>query len=156
MVQVDFNTSLLSYQALLEHFWNSHNPNRDSYKGRQYLSLLLYQDASELAAIQSVKNKLEKQSSMAIQTEIAPFNSFTLAEERHQKYFIKRYPDAVNKLQELYPSFEIFNNATLPARLNSFVKGWVTMAELRSEIKNWPIAEAEQEKLLHTIKSIRW
>ncbi len=156
MVQIDFDPSLLSYYALLEHFWNSHNSNRRNYKGRQYLSLLLYHDANQLPMIQRVKKQLEALSPMTIQTEIAPFNSFTLAEERHQKYFLKRYPDAVTKLQKLYPTFEAFNNATLTARLNSFVKGWITMAALVSEIKTWQIAEAEKEKILHTMKSIRW
>ncbi len=117
---------------------------------------MLFHDTDQLAVIQEVKNQTKNELSEEIQTEISPFDGFTLAEERHQKYFLKRYPDAVRRLQELYPSFDSFNNATLAARLNSFVKGCVKMADLLSEIREWQIPEAEQEKLVAIVKGIRW
>ena len=33
---------------------------------------------------------------------MSPFSRFYLAEDRHQKYYLKRFPDAMTKLGELY------------------------------------------------------
>ena len=33
-VEVDYDSSIISYETLLKEFWRNHYPNRDAYKGR--------------------------------------------------------------------------------------------------------------------------
>lgn len=155
-VEIDFNPAIISYGEILELFWKGHHPNRKNYKGRQYMSLLLYHDKQQKNAIEQKKTALEKELHKEIQTEVSTYRGFTLAEERHQKYFLKRYPDAIKQLTELYPSFTAFNDATLTARLNSFVRGLGTMAGIKNEISQWPVSRQEKEILLESVRRIRW
>jgi peptide-methionine (S)-S-oxide reductase len=155
-VEIDFDPAILSYGEVLLHFWRNHYPNRDNYKGRQYISLLRYHDEEQKAAIESVKKEMEKELGEPIETEIAPFDGFTLAEERHQKYYLKRYPKALAQLKELYPLPELLVDSTFAARLNGFVKGYGTREGLKREIAEWPINENCREMLIRTLFHMKW
>ncbi|PSL34383.1 peptide-methionine (S)-S-oxide reductase [Planomicrobium soli] len=155
-VEVDFDPAILSYEDMLLHFWRNHYPNRDNYKGRQYISLLRYHNSRQKAAIDKIKKQMEKELGETIETDIAPFTSFTLAEERHQKYYLKRYPKALDQLEDLYPTANLLVNSTFAARLNGFVKGYGTREELKEEIAGWPIDEQHRQFLIEVLFRIKW
>lgn len=155
-IEIDFNPDIITFEEILHFFWKNHNSNRGSYRGRQYLSILLYHDEKQKESIFKVKKELEEMRQEEIQTEIAPYVEFTLAEERHQKYYLKRYPNAIEQLHSLYPSTQMIVDSRLAARLNGFVKGYGTLAGLKEEIMGWDINEDSMSKLLDVINSIRW
>ena len=92
VVQVTFDPSVVSYEELLEIFWNMHNPttlNRQGWDiGTQYRSAVFYHDTEQRLAALALKEKLEKSDKYhePIVTEIVPILKFTRAEEYHQKY----------------------------------------------------------------------
>lgn len=153
-LEIDFNPTIITFEDILRYFWQNHNPNRGEYRGRQYLSIVLYHDQKQKESIHKVKKELKFKEE--IQTEITPYTGFTLAEERHQKYYLKRYRNAIEQLNFLYPTAHSFMNSTLVARLNGFVKGFGTMAGLKEEINVWDINEDSRQKLLDVINRIRW
>ncbi len=155
-VEVDFDPAVVSYDSLLKMFWQNHYPNRDAYKGRQYLSILRYRGATQRQAIDEVKQQMEGQLGEPIETDISPFDTFTLAEERHQKYYLKRYPKVLEQLQQLYPNPELLVNSTFAARLNGFVKGFGTRASLINEIDLWPIDNPSKVILKKKLQNIKW
>jgi peptide-methionine (S)-S-oxide reductase len=156
-IEFDFDADLVSYDRLLETFWGHHNPvNVNGYKDRQYQSLLLYRDSEQGEAFHRVKRRLETEKGGPLETEINPYRAFHLAEPRHQKYYLKRYPDAVAKLSRLYPSEEELTNATLAARLNGLAKGYTSMERLLDEMREWPIGEEEAAVRMELIRQIRW
>lgn len=155
-IEIDFNPEVLSYQKILQHFWQNHYPNRDNYKGRQYISLLYYHSESQMEAIQAIKREMEQALGEAIETEIQPYVRFTMAEERHQKYYFKGYPKALAQLQDLYPSPEILVNSTFAARLNGFVKGYGKRAEIIAEIEDWDIDPMYRELLVKRFMEMKW
>lgn len=54
-VEVDFDPAVLAYDDILRVFWNGHRPeNINSYKGRQYQSMLLYRSPEQKDAIERV------------------------------------------------------------------------------------------------------
>lgn len=93
VVQIEFDSSLLSYEELLQIFLRTHDPttlNKQGYdEGTQYRSIILYHsdDQCETAkkVIQSVE--AEKVYSDKIVTEIAPMKTFYSAEDHHQNYY---------------------------------------------------------------------
>ncbi len=91
-----------------------------------------------------------------LDTELAPFKAFYPAESRHQKYYLKRFPDAVEKLKSLYSSEEELERSTLAARLNGVAKGFLNLERLQQEMLGWPLAENELKEMLSLIRQIRW
>jgi len=156
-VEIDFDTRYVSLENMLNVFWSNHNPfNINEYKGRQYQSLVLYRGQIQQNVIQNVMNMRVEQGKGKPDTEIAPFNRFYLAEDRHQKYYLKRYPDAIDKLSILFPSAQELTNASLAARLNGLAKGYTNLHTILDEIRTWLISEEEKDNILRIIQQIRW
>ena len=155
-IEVDFDPSIISYEEILRHFWRSHYPNRDAYRGRQYISLLRFHDEKQEAAVERIKGEMEAELGFSIETEIAPFEGFTLAEERHQKYYLKRYPGALNQLEGMAPEPSILTDSIFAARLNGFVKGFGNREELLEEISGSPIRPEAREQLKEKLKHMKW
>ncbi|WP_245840095.1 peptide-methionine (S)-S-oxide reductase MsrA [Sutcliffiella horikoshii] len=153
-LQIDFDPTQITFDEIARHFWNSHNSNRGNYKGRQYLSIILYHDINQKEAIEKIKQEIQNTNSQSIGTEIAPLDQFTLAEEKHQKYYLKRYSNATKKLREYFQTEEAFTDATLVARLNSFVKGYGTLSSLKEEIMQWESEDAAE--LISLVSELRW
>lgn len=95
VVQVTYNPSIVSYEELLEVFWNIHNPttlNRQGWDiGTQYRSVVFYHSEEQKEKALKLKEKLEKSGryKKPIVTEITPASEFYKAEEYHQRYHEK-------------------------------------------------------------------
>ena len=155
-IEVDFDASIISLEEILLHFWKNHYPNRDNYKGTQYISLLCYRSDEQLQTIESVKARMEAVLGEEIETKIVPFQEFTPAEERHQKYYLKRYPKALEQLKTIYTEEEELTDSTFAARLNGFVKGFGTKEELKQEIQKWNIEKKQRELLTDKLNAMKW
>jgi peptide-methionine (S)-S-oxide reductase len=94
-VEVEFEPTEISYDELLEIFWNNHNPTTLNRQGPdvgiQYRSAIFYHDDSQKETAEKSKNNLSQSGkySNPIVTEIVPAPKFYRAEEYHQKYFKK-------------------------------------------------------------------
>jgi len=155
-IQIEYDPQVISYANILKEFWRNHYPNRDNYKGRQYISLVHYHTDLQRQAIEAIRKEMETELGESIETEISLFSQFTLAEERHQKYYLKRYPKALDQLAALYPNKEMLVDSTFAARLNGFVKGFGTKDSLQKEINQWSIGETEKAFLTKLFLSLKW
>lgn len=156
-VEMDFDPAIITLEEILDVFWNNHNPiNINGYKGRQYLSLILYRDTKQRETIEQVIAKRTERGQGEAATEIASYDGFYLAEDRHQKYDLKRYPDAIEKLSTLYSSEEDLVNSTLAARLNGLAKGYTNLERIHNEILLWPTSPENRTRMIDLIRQIRW
>ncbi|WP_046178404.1 peptide-methionine (S)-S-oxide reductase MsrA [Domibacillus tundrae] len=156
-VQIDFDPSLLSFEDIIRTFWAHHtSTHRVTYRERQYMSILFYHDQQQKQTIDKVKKELELERKETIETEIQPFTAFILAEDRHQKYHLKRFKQAAGMLETSFPSEASFMNSTLIARLNGFVKEFGTLQNIHQEIKLWNIPDSSRHILLDMMQKIRW
>lgn len=95
-VLVEFDPSVVSYNELLDVFWNIHDPttlNRQGPDfGSQYRSAIFYHNEEQKVAAIASKERLEKSGKYrnSIVTEITPASEFYMAEEYHQQYLEKR------------------------------------------------------------------
>ena len=95
VVQVDYNPDEVSYEKLLDVFWNCHNPttlNRQGPDvGSQYRSAIFALDDAQLAAAECTRDALAQRfpDRPAIVTEILPATQFWPAEDYHQDYYKK-------------------------------------------------------------------
>ncbi|MBT2582695.1 peptide-methionine (S)-S-oxide reductase MsrA [Planococcus sp. ISL-109] len=155
-LQVEFDPHQIRYEDLLREFWWNHYPNRDAYKGRQYISLLFWHSEEQRQLIVQVKEEREQHLNEPIETEIRPYAGFTEAEERHQKYYLKRYPKAMDQLAELYPEEALLTDSAFAARLNGFVKGFGNRKQLMDELDLWKLPQDHRIILQQLLLELKW
>ncbi len=95
-VQIEYDPSRISYEQLLEIFWNIHDPTTPNRQGpdvgSQYRSAVYFHSPQQEAAALASKEKLEGSGhfSHPIVTEIVPASAFYPAEDYHQCYYERR------------------------------------------------------------------
>ena len=95
VVEVEYDPSKVTYEQLLDVFWENHDPttlNRQGPDvGEQYRSAIFTLDPEQEAAARASKERLEKSGryKRPIVTEITPASKFYRAEEYHQRYLEK-------------------------------------------------------------------
>jgi peptide-methionine (S)-S-oxide reductase len=95
VIEVTYDPAKISYDELLEVFWKSHDPttlNRQGADvGTQYRSVVFYHTDEQKEIATKYKNELNKTKAFAnpVVTEIAKAETFYVAENYHQDYFIK-------------------------------------------------------------------
>ena len=95
-VQVEYDPQTVSYEQLLDVFWNNHNPttlNRQGPDvGTQYRSAIFYHDSEQEKIAKESKKSLEDSGKFdkPIVTEIVKAPTFYKAEDYHQRYFEKQ------------------------------------------------------------------
>ncbi|MFB3813513.1 MAG: peptide-methionine (S)-S-oxide reductase MsrA [Terriglobales bacterium] len=93
-VEVVFDPAQVSYERLLDVFWNMHDPTTMNRQGpdvgTQYRSVIFFQTPQQEAVARASKQRAQERSSRPIVTEIVPVSSFYRAEEYHQQYLAKR------------------------------------------------------------------
>ena len=97
VVLVEYDPLVLSYEDLLDVFWQCHDPTQLNRQGpdsgTQYRSAIFFHTPEQEAAARASKERL--QGSLAytnrkIVTEIVPASTFYRAEEYHEQYLEKR------------------------------------------------------------------
>ncbi len=95
-VEIEYDPAKLSYDQLLDVFWENHDPTQLNRQGpdwgTQYRSAIFYHTAEQEAAAKASKELLEKHRrfSKPIVTQIVPEVPFFEAEDYHQQYLEKR------------------------------------------------------------------
>ncbi len=91
VTQIEFNPAKISYEKLLDVFWQAHDPttlNRQGAdEGTQYRSIILYHNEAQKLAAEKSKAQAQKNFKHPIVTEIVPFAKFYKAENYHQEYY---------------------------------------------------------------------
>ena len=93
VIQITYNPEVVSYEALLEIFWKTHDPttlNRQGADvGTQYRSVVFYHNPAQKQAAETIKAELTSSGAWnnPIVTEIAPFTAFYKADNSHQNYY---------------------------------------------------------------------
>ena len=96
VVEVTFDPAQVSYETLLNVFWDNHNPTTLNYQGpdhgTQYRSAVFTHSAEQAAAAEVSKSAQDKSGRFKrpIVTEIVPAQTFYVAEDYHQQYLEKR------------------------------------------------------------------
>jgi len=91
-VEVEFDPAVISYESLLNLFWELHDPTTVNRQGpdvgSQYRSAIFFHSPEQEATAKASKERLQASGrySRPIATEITPASQFYRAEEYHQQY----------------------------------------------------------------------
>ncbi|TYP92730.1 peptide-methionine (S)-S-oxide reductase [Fodinibius salinus] len=92
-VRVRYDSDVVSYRQLVKVFYGSHDPTQLNRQGpdvgKQYRSVIFYQNDEELAIAKEIKKKLEEAGKYKdpIVTKFTKYDQFYEAEDYHQGYY---------------------------------------------------------------------
>ncbi len=136
--QLDFDPAMISYGELLDLIWANRRGGR-SYS-TQYMEAVFVMTADqERVARERIGDRAP----------IIAGARFYLAEDYHQKYYLRHDTTLMHALGDLSPQELV--DSTVAARLNGYVAGKGTVAQLREELPQLglaPDAAAHLEKLV--------
>jgi peptide-methionine (S)-S-oxide reductase len=93
VVRITYDPSKITYQQLLDIFWDVHDPTTLNQQGNdigtQYRSIILYENPEQKQLAEASKLAEEAKLKVPVTTEIVPLTAFYRAEEYHQDYFKK-------------------------------------------------------------------
>jgi peptide-methionine (S)-S-oxide reductase len=94
VVQVEFDPEEVSYDQLLDLFWDVHDPTQVNRQGpdvgSNYRSVIFFHSPEQEEQALESKARVQARFDRPIATEISPASDFWRAEEYHQQYLVKR------------------------------------------------------------------
>ena len=151
-IRIEYDPTRVSYQNLLDIFWANHSPWDRSFS-RQYASFIFCHNEEQRKAALASRDKIVEMSRKPVYTEIVPASTFYPAEAYHQKYALRSQMDLMKEFRSMYPADIEFVASTAAARVNGYVSGEGTLAELEAEIDSLGLAETGRRMLLKMVKS---
>jgi peptide-methionine (S)-S-oxide reductase len=147
VLQVDFDPEAVSFETLLQIFWESHDASRQPWS-RQYMSLVLAHDPEQLRAAEESARALAVRFGRPVHTRIEPLQGFTWAEDYHQKYYLRHIRPVAADLGAAYPSQADFVNSKAAARLNAYAGGYGSVTRLKGELSEYGLSPAGEQAIL--------
>ena len=146
-LQIDYDPAKVSYQALLEVFWNSHNPASSAWR-RQYMAAVFFDSEKQREQAEASKQAVADKIKDEVKTKILPLSAFYLAEDYHQKYSLRGNKTLLKAFQEIYPAPRGLVDSTAAARVNGYLAGHGDCGRLRNEINALGLSDAAEKQLL--------
>jgi len=141
-IQIEFDTSVISFDKMLNKFWESHDPSYE--RDTQYMSIIFYHSPEQKKAAEASKAEYDKAHRTPASTVIRPASDFYLAEGYHQKFYLRQHSDIVKDLK--LSDTELTHSAAA-TRLNSYVSGFGSSEQLAKEIGDFKLSAPVQEKV---------
>lgn len=138
--QVEFDPSTVTYEDLLQLFWQSHDPTRPAFK-TQYASLILAADADQLDQARESAEEFERLTGSKVTTRIEPLREFWTAEDYHQKYYLRHERSVYAELSAAYPADTDLVASTAAMRANGYLYGAGSCARLDKELPQLGLSE---------------
>jgi len=146
-VRITYDPGRISYRDLLDIFWSLYDP-AVYYAPRQYMSIIFYHNDEQKRLAEETRGLKEGELGQKVWTEIVPAGGFYLAEDYHQKYYLRRVPTLAAEFEAIYPDLEALVSSTAAARVNGYAAGFGTEDGLREELGSLGLSVEGEEKLL--------
>lgn len=121
-MQFDFNPEEITFDCLLQEFFQQHNAFLPSWSD-QYQSIILCHDENQLVKAQKLKEELEENKNRPLLTDIRKLDLFTTAEDYHQKYYLQQNPLVMKEFENIFVYFKDFNHSTSATKINGLLSG---------------------------------
>ena len=148
VLEVDFNAEKISYTEILDVFFVNAHATYLPYS-RQYMSILLYHDEKQKELAFQAIEKWNEQLRGEIQTALLPYTAFFLAEDYHQKYYLRMRRKLMQDLQAFVTDDrKAFIHSPLTAKLNALSGGYGTANDFKKQLDDWSLPAGNYEKVL--------
>lgn len=146
-MRIEYDPGVISYEELLDVFWDSHNPFYEAMS-TQYRSRIFYHNEEQRQIAEASKQRAEAENGREIVTEILPAGEFYLAEDYHQKYYMRGNSHLAAEMTAIYPDINDLVASTAAARINGYLGGYGTIGELEAQVDQLGLSADGQQRLL--------
>jgi peptide-methionine (S)-S-oxide reductase len=147
-VQVVYDPLKISYEELLAVFWSNENAYTRP-RSRQYMSAIFcYSGTQKQLAVESYNRVSQNRK---VYVEIMKIGTFYSAEDYHQKYFLQHNPELLREFRA-YLTIQDFVESTAATRVNGYIGGCGSLAELQEEIDTYGLSAQAKELLLSMVQ----
>ena len=150
-LQVDFDPGTITYTDLLAIFWKAHKPFSRSWS-RQYRNALFFHDEGQRAAAEESRAVIAEKRGKRVRTALEPLGNFYRAEAYHQKYRLRSRPDFLRDLTRCYPAARALTDSTAAARLNGYLGGHGSWAQLQREVDGLGLRGETRSQLVALVR----
>ena len=116
------------------------------------MNAVFYHNEQQRQLAMASKTAMEQKIGRTVKTEVVPLQSFTMAEDYHQKYILKRHYDLKNEMSRIYPRHQEFVDSTAVARLNGYAGRHGTKDQLSLEIESLGLSAEGKEVLIEVVR----
>lgn len=116
------------------------------------MTAVFYHNADQKKLAEETRDREAAQRGKKIVTTLAPLGDFYLAEDYHQKYYLRQTPDLMKEFAAFYPNNKEFINSTAVMRVNAYIDGMGTLTALEKEIDTFGLSAQGKQKLLEVFK----
>ena len=131
-IEIDFDPEVIEYAELARMFFAWHNPCSSPWS-TQYRSAAFPRNADQRRILEEAAKDVADSKGKAVKTAIEDFTSFTLAEDYHQKYRLRRIHTALEEFEAMFPTTDAFLGSVAVTKANAYVGGYATSEDLRSD-----------------------
>ena len=121
VVQLQFDPTVISYEALLEFFWASHDPT--ARNSRLYQNGVFTHNPQQVRLALQSKKALEKRLKRSVHSSIESAN-FSPARDSEQKYFLRQNSRLWSELSRVFPNPKALANSAVAAKVNGYLAGY--------------------------------
>jgi peptide-methionine (S)-S-oxide reductase len=148
---VDFDPAVISYAKLVDLALESHDPRWRAHK-EQYASLVLAHDDEQLSVAGERGARAAARLGAPLATRIEPLKRFWLAEDYHQKYHLRQDRLLSGEFRAMFGTDEAaLRESTAAARVNGYVAGDGTKAQLATEIDFLGLSDRGRARLVERV-----
>ena len=151
-IQIDYDPSQISYVDLLDIFWRNHNPSSRAWS-KQYMAAVFYHNDEQKKLADESREREASKRKEEIQTKILPLTAFYRAEDYHQKYRLRRERNLLREFERIYPAGGDLVDSTAAARVNGYLGGHGTSADLKTDLKRLGLSAEGSRYLLRIVDS---
>jgi peptide-methionine (S)-S-oxide reductase len=151
-VEAEYDPSVVTYEQLLAAFWNSHDATYPPYSS-QYRSAVFYTTDQQRDLANESRQAEEARLGQTLYTDIARSSGFYVAEDDHQKYYLRQTSDLAKAMYAIYPDPADFRDSTAAARLNGYLAGYGDSETLKNNIDKLGLSESGKLELLQMTSS---
>eukprot|EP01087_Luapelamoeba_hula_P006630 TRINITY_DN16709_c0_g1_i1.p1 TRINITY_DN16709_c0_g1~~TRINITY_DN16709_c0_g1_i1.p1 ORF type:complete len:169 (+),score=34.46 TRINITY_DN16709_c0_g1_i1:237-743(+) len=154
-IELLYDPAVITYEELLEYFWKSHNPTTHAWSV-QYKSGIWYHEEAEKEVIARSIEKYESSSKRKIQTTVEPADTFYIAEDYHQKWYLRKHDILMKALAECgLEQEDDMINSFAATRLNAIVSGKGSLEQWEKEDLGVPLNAEAMEYVTTMLSSKR-
>jgi peptide-methionine (S)-S-oxide reductase len=104
-------------------------------------------------AIKSREREAERLK-IKLYTDVLPAAEFYLAEDYHQKYYLRQVKEFAREYTAIYPVLKDFIASTAVSRVNGYAGGYGTLQNLQKEANSLGLSPAGSKRLLEMVQAL--
>ena len=128
-------------------FWREHSPTSAPWSS-QYAHILFWADDAQREVAETSARRIAESLGGKVATQIRRLERFFVAEDYHQKYYLRQDNVLTRDFRAMYPSDADFRESTAAARVNGWLGGVGDAKDLLGTVDSLGLSDAGRDRLL--------